>query len=346
MTGPFDRMDLYATPGNPIPPGANLLAVRTRDGRQLRTARWVARNPRGTVIVAMGRSEFIEEYYEVVAALLARNFDVVAWDWRGQGASDRECRRPRRGHVRSFAGYRRDLDAIEQQILKPVARKPWFALGHSMGAAILIDQAHDGRSPYERLVLTAPMIGVPLRAKRAVRRVARIATWLGFGQALIPGGAEDSAFVLRTFDNNILTSDLTQYKRLEAAIGALPAFVVGAPTMGWLDGACRLMARFERPRYPVEVLTPILIVAAGDDSIVDTRATERFARRLKAGRCFTIPHARHQVHMETPEITAQFWAAFDAFIPGNPVEVHAHPAPIPHAVPEPRPVRMPRARTL
>ncbi len=339
-------MDLYATPGNPIPPGAILQVVRTRDGRRLRTARWVARASRGTVIVAMGRSEFIEEYFEVIAALLARHFDVVAWDWRGQGASDRECRRPQRGHVKSFSGYRRDLDAIERQILVPLARKPWFAFGHSMGAAILIDQAHDGASPYERMVLSAPMIGVPLRAKGLVRRFARFANLVGLGKALIPGGREDSAFALRTFETNILTSDLAQYRRLEAAIGALPAFVVGAPTMGWLDGACRLMKRFERVRYPVDVLTPILIVAAAEDSIVDTRATERFALRLKAGRCITIPHARHQVIMETPEIIAQFWAAFDAFIPGSPAEAHAHPGPIPHAVPEPKAMRMPRARGL
>ena len=106
------------------------------------------------------------------------------------------------------------------------------------------------------------------------------------------------------------------------------------------------MARFERPRYPVEVLTPILIVAAADDRIVDTQSTERFARRLKAGRCLTIPHARHQVIMESEAIVAQFWAAFDAFIPGSPAETHAHPGPIPHAAPAPKPMRMPRARGL
>ena len=338
-------LELHATPGNPIPPGAILQAVRTSDGRVLRAARWVARSSRGTVLVAIGRSEFIEEYYEIVGALLDRGFDVVTMDWRGQGQSQRDCRFPRRGHVSSFAGYRRDLDAVERQVLAPVAPKPWFAFGHSMGAAILIDQAHDGASPYERLVLSAPMIGIPFRRKAAIGRLARLAVLLGLGQRLIPGGAEDSAFVLRTFADNILTSDRAQYRRLEQAIAALPQFVVGAPTLGWLAGACALMRRFELPRYPVEVLTPILIVAAGEDRIVDTGATERFARRLKAGRCLTIPHARHQVIMESEAIVAQFWAAFDTFVPGEPAETHAHPGKIPPAV-HLRPARMPKARTL
>ena len=338
-------MQLHATQGNPIPPGAILQTVRASDGRLLRAARWAAPFSHGTVLVAIGRSEFIEEYYEIVGKLIERGFDVVTMDWRGQGQSERECRAPRRGHVSSFAGYRRDLDAVERQVLAPVAPKPWFALGHSMGAAILIDQAHDGASPYERLILSAPMIGIPFRRKLAIGRLARLATRLGLGRRLIPGGSEDSAFALRTYETNILTSDRAQYRRLEAAIAALPQFVVGAPTLGWLAGACELMRRFELPRYPVEVLTPILVVAAGDDNIVDTKATERFARRLKAGRCLTIPHARHQLIMESPAIVAQFWAAFDAFIPGEPAETHAHPGKIPPAI-HPRQPRMPRARTL
>ena len=338
-------MELHATPGNAVPDGAIVQAVRTGDGRLLRTARWVARPSRGTVLVAIGRSEFIEEYYEIVGKLVARGFHVVTMDWRGQGQSQRECGFPRRGHVSSFAGYRRDLEAVERQVLAPLAPKPWFALGHSMGAAILIDQAHDGTSPYERLVLSAPMIGIPFRRKRVIGRLAHLAVLFGLGQRLIPGGSEESAFVLRTFETNILTSDRVQYRRLEQAIAALPQFVVGAPTLGWLAGACALMRRFELPRFPVEVLTPILVVAAGEDRIVDTRATERFARRLKAGRCLTIPRARHQLIMESEEIVAQFWMAFDTFIPGEPAETHAHPDRIPPAL-HPRPARMPRARPL
>ena len=72
---------------------------------------------------------------------------MVVWDWRGQGQSDREIRAGRYGHVTSFAAYRRDLVAIEAQVLRAFAPRPWFALGHSMGGAILIDQAHDATSP-------------------------------------------------------------------------------------------------------------------------------------------------------------------------------------------------------
>ncbi len=308
-------MDLFPTPGNPMPPDPIVSAVRARDGVTLRVARWNARRARGTVTIAMGRSEFIEEYFEIIGSLLERRFDVVIMDWRGQGQSDREIAAGRRGYVSSFAAYRLDLEALESQVLALYARRPWFALGHSMGAAILLDQAHDGTSPFERMVLSAPMIGIRLRSKALAKRLTWLFDAMGFGTRLIPRGSEDSIFT-RQFENNILTSDDRQFRRLALAMASLPALAVGAPTIRWLAGAFRLIDRFADPRYPVETQTPILIVAAGADHIIDTAVTERFASRLKAGRCITIPHARHQLIMERDDIMRQFWAAFDAFIPG------------------------------
>lgn len=308
-------MDLFATPGNPVPPNAIISAARTADGLTLRVARWVARDARGTVLIAMGRSEFIEEYFEIVTDLLDRRFEVVIMDWRGQGQSDREIAKTRRGHVTHFDAYHRDLAAVEDQILRPFAPRPWFALGHSMGAAVLLDQAHAGRSPFARLVLSAPMIDLPLRFRNGIARFMAVAAGLGFGALLIPGGSEDSIFK-RGFAGNPLTSDLQRYDRTSAAIERSPHLAVGAPTIGWLHAAFRLMNRFRDPRFAVETVTPVLIIAAGADRIVDTGATERFAARLKVGRCITLADARHEIIMERDEIREQFWAAFDAFIPG------------------------------
>ena len=310
-------MNLYETTDNPVPPGAIVSAVRTRDGLTLRVARWTKRETRGTVTVLTGRSEFIETYFGVIRSLLVRDFDVVVMDWRGQGQSDREIEQERRGYVSDFNGYRLDLEALETQVLNPYARHPWFAFGHSMGAAMLLDQAHDGETPFQRLFLSAPMIGLPVRFKRVVQAYVRIADRLGLGTRLVPGGSEEPIFI-RRFDGNVLTTDRLQYRRLASATKELPRLAVGAPTIRWLKGAFALMDRMTAdPRFAVEILTPVLIGAAGEDRIVDTAAIERFALGLKVGRCLTLAGARHQVMMERPDIDAQMWAAFDAFIPGE-----------------------------
>ncbi len=64
-------------------------------------------------------------------------------------------------------------------------------------------------------------------------------------------------------------------------------------------------------------MPPILIIAAGADRIVSTPAIERFGLRQKAARVVVIEHARHEILQENDSVRGQFWAAFDAFVPGE-----------------------------
>ena len=310
-------MTLIETSDNPVPEGAVVTTIRAADGMALRVARWAPAGPcAGTVLIANGRAEFIEKYFEVVRDLLARGLGVVVFDWRGQGLSGRELDNSRKGHIDDFSLYERDLEALAAQVLEPFCVKPWFALGHSMGGSILLAQARAGRSPFERIVLTAPMIdiyGIPL--PRGARWLAETLDIVGLGGAFIPGGGNGS-ITSKPFKNNVLTSDEARYERFAGVARAAPAVSLGDPTIGWVNAAFRLMARFTNPEYPRRIVTPTLVLAAGADRVVDTRAVERFATRLKAGRLVTIPHAQHEILMERDTVREQFWAAFDAFVPG------------------------------
>ena len=291
--------------------------IRAVDGMTLRVARWHPEGPsRGTVVIAQGRAEFIEKYFETAGELLKRGLTVVAFDWRGQGLSGRELDNSRKGHIDDFSLYERDLDAILDQVLIPFCPEPWFALGHSMGGAILIRQARAVRSPFERIVLTAPMLELyGLSFPGALRASAKILDLLGFGGAFIPGGGETS-ILTRPFAANKLTSDQARYVRNNNILAAAPHLSIGDPTIGWIDAAFAIFDEFSDPEYPRRTLTPILIIAGAGDRIVDLHVMERFASRLKAGRMIMLSRGRHEVLMEKEDICGQFWAAFDAFIPG------------------------------
>ncbi|MFX6288900.1 alpha/beta fold hydrolase, partial [Acinetobacter baumannii] len=83
---------------------------------------------RGTVCLLQGRAEFIEKYYETIHELRARGFAVVAFDWRGQGESDRRVDDPHKGHVARFDDYRLDLRAVAETILVPLMPEPHVGL--------------------------------------------------------------------------------------------------------------------------------------------------------------------------------------------------------------------------
>jgi lysophospholipase len=313
-------VQLYETPDNPIPADPTLAGVRTGDGLVLRAASWMPRtgSPKGTVCILQGRAEFIEKYFEVVEELRGRGFAVVAFDWRGQGLSGRQVGNPRKGHVRRFSDYRRDLEAVRDQILMPHMPQPHFGLAHSMGGAIALSAAHEGWLPFRRLVTTTPMIALCIiRHSRPTVGTVRLLNCLGFGKSFVPGGGETSISTM-PFKGNRLTSDPVRYARNAHVAHAIGEGAIGAPTVSWLDQAFRFMKRFTDPRYALKIRLPTLIVAAGADPVCATPATERFAARLKAGHAIVIPGARHEILMERDAIREQFWAAFDAFIPGSP----------------------------
>src|SRR5947209_16876617 len=128
-------MTLVSIPANPVPDGAVAGTIKTPDGVELRFARFDPPPGRkGTLCLFPGRAEFIEKYFEVVQDARARGFAVATLDWRGQGLSQRMLANPRKGHVRNFSEYDRDLDAFMRQIVLPDCPPPFFALAHSMGA--------------------------------------------------------------------------------------------------------------------------------------------------------------------------------------------------------------------
>jgi lysophospholipase len=312
-------MDLCVTSHNPAPAGSSVFALRTTDGVALRAALWRCGEAcAGTVAIFPGRAEFIEKYFEVAGDLLARNFDVVILDWRGQGGAGRLTLHPGKGHVSHFAAYQRDLDALGRQVLEPHGRRPFFALGHSMAGPILLEQARAGRSPFERLVLTAPMIDLPRPPLvKAAYAVVPVLAALGFGRVFAPGCGGGAPYLAGPFEGNVLTADPERYARAASVVAAAPKIAIGAPTLGWASSAFRQMRRLADGEYPRRILTPVLLVAAGADAVVDTPAAEAFASRLKVGRCITLAGARHEILIERDSIRTQFWAAFDAFIPGS-----------------------------
>ena len=310
-------LDLVATPDNPVPQGALVHQLRTRDGRRLRAATFPCPEPaRGTVAVFQGHNEFIEKYFETITDLHKRGFDVVSLDWRGQAGSERELDDPRKGHIDDFSQYQRDLEVFVTEVLSP-RPQPWFALAHSMGGAILLDTAHAGRPPFERLVVTAPMIDLGnLRFPHGARWLADTLDMLGMGGWYIPGG-HGASFMEKPFEGNLLTTDPARFARNARIVAKAEELVIGDPTIGWVNAAFRLMKRFEAPEYARRIRTPVLNIAAGREAIVSNAAIERFVQNLNTGALVMVAGAKHEILMERDELRDQFWRAFDAFIPGG-----------------------------
>lgn len=316
------RAELIGVPANPVPADGKVGFIRSTGGVSLRYALWRGTSQQrfGTVCVLPGRGEFIEKYIEVISDLRRRGFTVAIFDWRGQGGSDRELRDPRKGHVSDFREYDQDLHAFVRQVLLPDCPAPFFALAHSMGAHILLRLTAFESCQFERVVMVSPMLKLaaermPLRESLS-RLFVDAASLIGFSDFYIPGGRPE-ADEEGPFEGNRLTSDRIRFERAKKVLQAAPQLGTGAPTNGWAYAAFRSMRELDAPSFAGRIKVPVLMFAATDDRIADLRAIQNFAARARMCRLMEITGARHEILQETDRFRAEFWAAFDAFIPGT-----------------------------
>ena len=320
MNASIESAPLILIPENPVPRGGAAGWIVTRDGVRLRTVVWSPEaaglvEPRGTVFIFSGRTEFAEKYFEVAGELLARGFAVATVDWRGQGLSDRGLADPRKGHVADFARFDLDIAAFMEQVA-PGLPKPWVALAHSMGGNILMRAAHDHADWFSACVMSAPMLGLRLGSP-LVAGLTRVIAFSGaaFGLATryVPGGNAKAADET-PFSENILTHDEKRYAIYQALIRAEPKLGLGASTFGWLAAAFRTIAATSSPAYLAAIKGPVLIALAEEDALIDRAALQFAAAHLPQGELVTIANARHEILIETDACRATFWAAFDDFI--------------------------------
>jgi lysophospholipase len=299
---------LFSTPAAPVPAGGAAEWFFGAGRTRLRAALF---QPEGlivgSVVVSPGRTEPIEKYFEVAQILTRRGFAVVVHDWRGQGLSQRLAD-DARGHARGWRDFVADYDAL-LAAFEARAPKPWIALGHSMGGCLTLLALALGENRFSAAILSAPMLGlqtgpVPPPLARLMASTLS-AVGLGAGLAARDGAAPEA------FETNVLTHDAARYRRNVDQVAAWPQLTVGPPTWGWLDFAFNATDRLSRGSETPNIATPLTVVAAGEERLVDNAALERVTARVPGARLFAIPGAYHELLQETDDIQAQFWREFD-----------------------------------
>ena len=304
-------------PSNPAPEGLRGGYFTTPDKIRIRYATFPKTEgaAKGTVCLVHGRTEYIEKYFETIADFQRRGFAVATFDWRGQGGSDRLIANRMLGYVRSFDEYWTDLRSFHANVLLPDCPGPYYLVGHSMGGLVSLLTATRDRMMFDRVFLSAPMIGLD-RQPMSFSGMALLAdtlSLLGMGQ--VPVGRDaDEVPSEKLFANNPLTSDLGRYMRMVETYRQHPEITIGKPTFRWAAAAMHAMARAAQDKFPLAIKVPVLMLAAARDNVVSTAWTEQLGLRMRTGRHTVIPAARHELFMETDAIRAQVFAAFDAFI--------------------------------
>ncbi|MCX7889919.1 MAG: alpha/beta hydrolase [Rhodobacteraceae bacterium] len=259
------------------------------------------------MLMLPGRTEYVEKYLHVAAAMGAGGLATVIVDWRGQGLADRLLPDRAAGHVGAFRDYQRDLAAVVGLMRDLGLPEPWFLMAHSMGGCIGLRALHEGL-PVKAAVFSGPMFGIRidgwLRPAAWAMGLAARAAGLGAGFAPTTGPAP---YVLAApFEGNLLTTDPDMYALMRRQLLDHPELALGGPTRHWLIEAlieCRALRALPSPALPAYA------AYGAEERIADAADMVDRMARWPGGRIEAFPGARHEVLMETEERRARFFAA-------------------------------------
>lgn len=289
------------------PDGAEVQYFEASADMRIRIARWPG-GTRGTVLILPGRTEYIEKYGRVISRFVNLGYSVACIDWRGQGLSSRPGGNIELGHVRSFSEYQQDLK------LMLAATESWpgprHMVCHSMGGCIGLRGLSNGLE-VASATFSAPMWGLHLKPLEKIGApfTIRFLRAIGRGMDFAPGGRRSRTVLLKSFEDNPLTTDPETFAWFRAQLKSEPTLGLGAPSIAWLGAAFDEMEELMDAPMPD---CPVLVGIGADEEVVSNSAILSQLERIPDGTLVNLGDARHELFMERPELLDIWWEKIEA----------------------------------
>lgn len=296
-----------------VPPDARFRDWAAADGWAVRTLERPQEEgsvARGSLLFAGGRGDFIEKYLEAQDHWHRRGWNVTAFDWRGQGASQGDLPG---GHLDRFETLIGDLAALIDSWRRETPG-PHVAIAHSMGGHVLLRALADRHPPVDAAVLIAPMLMInsgpmPPFAAQWLASTASLLGWGGQPAWQQPAQPQPAGSMRQAF----LTSCADRYDDELWWWGKNPRFNLGAPSWGWLKAAFQSCAALT-PAKLAGVETPVLLIGTERDRLVSPAAIRRAASQLPNAELVMYDDSAHEILRERDAVRLRALEAIDAFL--------------------------------
>jgi lysophospholipase len=273
---------------------------------------------RGSLLFLPGRGDHYEKYLETLNYFARKGWSVTAIDWRGQGGSGRLLDDPHVGHIDDFSTWISDLRGFWRS-WKANTPGPHVIVAHSMGGHLamraLVEQAVDP----DAVALSAPMLGIltlglPVSWHHAI---SKFLGSLGNPQraAWKEGEKPGSPLSARKM---ILTHDQARYEDEIFWWEKRPFVRLGPPSWHWVERAIASTRMLAEPGRMENVSTPVLLLAAKSDKLVDTKRIINDAARLPNSELMVFgDEAAHELLREADPVRDRCLEAIDHFFDKN-----------------------------
>lgn len=283
------------------------------DGKKLYYEYFLAPQPRGSVVVVHGLSEFTKKYYELTVYLLNRGYNVFLYDQRGHGRSHRDTDRPELIHVNSFDELVRDLEVYIETLVRPASSVPLYLYAHSMGGAVGMLYLAKHGSKLKKAVLTSPLLVPKMNGLPGWPFLLGVSVHRRFAGDLAKFPLSNEYQVSKPYtpipgDSPSRVRHCLAYRDREPLYRSTPM------TLGCVYHSLKLRRRLLSREVTEAIRTPTLMLCAQHDTMVKTRYQGQFAKQCTACTHEILPGANHALHTNSTELFSQALSRILAFL--------------------------------
>ena len=250
---------------------------------------------RKLMILVNGRAENMLKWSELAYDFYHQGYDVLLFDHRGQGYSQRII--PQKGHLDEFRFYVDDMAKIIEKVTALFSYSTQYLLAHSMGALIATYYLANYDHHINKAVLSSPFYGILLTHPIRDELIITLMNILGQGERYVFGkGPYQQAHL----EYNELTFCKTRMKWMNRVNRKNPAINLGGPTFRWVHLCLNAIKRLPKVIPKIEI--PILILQAEKEKIVDNKNLEKLTVLFPNAQYKVVFNAKHEVLFEKDNV--------------------------------------------
>ena len=239
-----------------------------------------------------GLSEFTKKFYEIAWYFYLEGYSVYLYDQRCHGRSCRLGARADILHVDKFSDYAKDLNEFIKGIVLKTSDKPVYLYSHSMGGAVVALYLAKWQTEVKKAVMSAPLFDpcvgkVPHSVARASAKISAIlfGTRQKFGTS--------SEFNPETPHRKSLDASYNRFNHNMDMRRSSREYQTTPMSNGWVYNSLCLRSQITKSKLPLKIKTPILLISAENDRIVEIAPQYEFAKRCKTCKLISLKGANH-----------------------------------------------------
>ena len=297
------------------PEDGKFFYISSFDNTEIRVGIWeniqFQGETQGTILLQQGHNEFIEQYFEVIEKFLSKKFNVICFDWRGQGLSQKMIDDPHKQYIEDFSFHNQDLNYILDNLIYNNFNGPFIGIGHSMGGCIILNALKENNQLFEKVILSAPMLG--FKNEKLLLPFIKLLHIFGNKENYLIGSNPNMGKET-PFEQNDLTSDKKRYFRTLKLVRKKPNIRLWGITTAWAEAARKIILDMREKNWAESIETKILIINNLQDKVVNPNHIEQMSKRLKNSKLINFPLCEHEIFMEKDIYQNKLWHEIDNFL--------------------------------